>query len=63
LFKQDDKPTMPEGFSQLPKTPQPVVNNAQMAQNVDPITGLTATQDRLLSPSDKAYYRNKNRTA
>ena len=47
----------------LEKTPQPVVNNAQMAQNVDPITGLTATQDRLLSPSDKAYYRNKNRTA
>jgi hypothetical protein len=32
-------------------------------QQKDPITGLTATQDRLLSPSDKAYYRNKNRTA
>ena len=52
--------------SQIPvpkEGPQPVVNTNQMAQNVDPITGLTATQDRLLSPSDKAYYRNKNRTA
>jgi hypothetical protein len=55
-----------KNISQTPplnNTPQPVVNNAQMAQNVDPITGLTATQDRLLSPPDKAYYRNKNRTA
>ena len=53
LFKQDDKPTMPEGFSQLPKTPQPVVNNAQMAQNVDPITNLTQTETALLSPTEK----------
>ena len=53
LFKQDDKPTMPEGFSQLPKTPQPVVNNAQMAQNVDPITNLTQTEIALLSPTEK----------
>ena len=53
LFKQDDKPTMPEGFSQLPKTPQPIVNNAQMAQNVDPITNLTSTETALLSPTEK----------
>ena len=46
----------------LPKTPMPNIQLSQQ-QNVDPITGLTATQDRLLSPSDKAYYRNKNRTA
>ena len=61
LFKQKETKPLPEGFSE--KLPQPVVNTTQMAQNVDPITNLTATQDRLLSPSDKAYYRNKNRTA
>ena len=44
---------MPEGFSQLHKTPQPIVNNAQMAQNVNPITNLTSTQTALLSPMEK----------
>jgi hypothetical protein len=53
LFKQDDKPALPEGYSQLPETPQPVVNNAQMAQNVNPITNLTSTQEALLSPTEK----------
>ena len=53
LFKQDDKPALPEGFSKLPDTPQPVVNNAQMAQNVDPITNLTSTETALLSPTEK----------
>jgi hypothetical protein len=47
----------------LPFTPQPTVKTVNNMQQKDPITGLTATQDRLLSPSDKAYYRNKNRTA
>ncbi len=53
LFKQDDKPALPEGFSKLPDTPQPVVNNAQMTQNVDPITNLTSTETALLSPTEK----------
>jgi len=53
LFKQDDKPALPEGFSKLPDTPQPVVNNAQMTQNVDPITNLTQTEEALLSPTEK----------
>jgi len=53
LFKQDDKPALPEGFSKLPDTPQPVVNNAQMAQNVNPITNLTSTEEALLSPTEK----------
>ena len=51
-FKQDDKPAMPKGFSQLPQTPQPVVNNAQMA-NTNPITNLTSTEEALLSPTEK----------
>ena len=53
LFKQDDKPALPEGFSKLPDTPTPVVNNAQMKQNVDPITNLTSTETALLSPTEK----------
>jgi hypothetical protein len=53
LFKQEDKPALPEGFSKLPDTPQPVVNNAQMTQNVDPITNLTSTETALLSPTEK----------
>jgi hypothetical protein len=53
LGKKEEKFPMPEGFSQLPKTPQPVVNNAQMAQNVDPITNLTQTETALLSPTEK----------
>jgi hypothetical protein len=48
-----DKIVVPEGYSQLPETPQPVVNNAQMAQNVNPITNLTSTQEALLSPTEK----------
>ena len=43
-------------ISQIPipkEGPQPVVNNTQMAQNVDPITNLTATEEALLSPTDK----------
>jgi len=46
---QMDKP-LPEGFSEKP--PQPVVNTTQMA-NKDPITNLTATEEALLSPTDK----------
>ena len=30
---------------------------------IDPTTGLTTTQMALLSPSEQAYYINKNRTA
>jgi hypothetical protein len=52
LFKQDDKPAMPKGFSQLPKTPTPIVNTAQMA-NTNPITNLTSTEEALLSPTEK----------
>ena len=48
-----DKIVVPEGYSHLPETPQPVVNNAQMAQNVNPITNLTSTQEALLSPTEK----------
>ena len=43
-------------ISQIPipkEGPQPVVNNTQMAQNVDPITNLTSTEEALLSPTDK----------
>ena len=46
---QMDKP-LPEGFSE--KLPQPVVNTTQMA-NKNPITNLTATEEALLSPTDK----------
>jgi hypothetical protein len=45
-----------KNISQTPplgETPQPVVNNAQMAQNVNPITNLTSTQEALLSPTEK----------
>mgnify|MGYP003974252319 CR=1 FL=1 len=51
LFKQKEKSSMPEGFSQKP--PQPVVNNNVMAQQKDPITNLTQTQEALLSPTEK----------
>jgi len=37
----------------LGKTPQPVVNNMQMASAKDPITNLTRTEERLLSPTEK----------
>lgn len=37
----------------LGETPQPVVNNAQMAQNVNPITNLTPIEEALLSPTEK----------
>jgi hypothetical protein len=37
----------------LPQTPQPVVNNVQMASAKDPITNLTRTEQALLSPSEK----------
>jgi len=52
MFKGDQKPIMPEGFSNLPKTPDPVVNTNQMA-NINPITNLTPTQEALLSPTEK----------
>jgi len=52
LFNQEEKnKPLPEGFSQ--KLPQPVVNNAAMAQQTNPITNLTRTQEALLSPSEK----------
>ena len=37
----------------LGETPKPVVNNPQMAQNVDPTTNLTQTETALLSPTEK----------
>ena len=37
----------------LGNTPQPVVNNMQMASAKDPITNLTLTEERLLSPTEK----------
>jgi hypothetical protein len=37
----------------LGNTPQPVVNNMQMASAKDPITNLTRTEERLLSPTEK----------
>ena len=37
----------------LPQTPQPVVNNVQMASVKSPITNLTRTEEALLSPSEK----------
>ena len=52
IFTGDQKPAVPEGFSKLPDTPQPVVNTNQMA-NKSPITNLTRTQEALLSPTDK----------
>jgi len=53
LFKQEEKSSMPAGFSQLPETPEPVVESTQMSQNVDPQTNLTATEEALLSPTEK----------
>ena len=48
----------------------PELDNTMMASmstgntsNIDPTTGLTTTQRALLSPSEQAYYMNKNRTA
>jgi hypothetical protein len=37
----------------LGKTPQPVVNNMQMASAKDPITNLTETEEAVLSPTEK----------
>ena len=37
----------------LPKTPMPVVNNAQMAMAKNPQTNLTRTEEALLSPAEK----------
>ncbi len=53
LFKQEEKSSMPAGFSQLPETPEPVVESTQMSQNVDPQTNLTANEEALLSPTEK----------
>ncbi len=45
---QSSLPTPPLG-----KTPQPVVNNMQMASAKDPITNLTGTEEAVLSPMEK----------
>jgi len=37
----------------LGKTPMPVVNNARLTQQKDPITNLTRTEQALLSPAEK----------
>ena len=37
----------------LPQTPQPVMQNQQITQQKDPITGLTRTEEALLSPMEK----------
>ncbi|MDC3295062.1 hypothetical protein OAU79_00090 [bacterium] len=53
LFKQEEKSNIPAGFSQLPEMPEPVVESTQMSQNIDPQTNLTATEEALLSPTEK----------
>ena len=37
----------------LPSTPQPVVNTQTSAQQIDPNTNLTRTQQALLSPTEQ----------
>ncbi len=37
----------------LPSTPQPVVNTQASAQQIDPNTNLTRTQQALLSPEEQ----------
>jgi len=46
--EQTKAPTPPLG-----NTPQPVVNNMQMASAKDPITNLTETEEAVLSPTEK----------
>ena len=41
----------------LPQTPQPVIQNQQITQQKDPITGLTRTEEALLSPMEKVIAR------
>jgi len=63
LFNQEKKQEKPTGTIKweqakietppLPQTPQPVVNNVQMASVKSPITNLTRTEEALLSPSEK----------
>ncbi len=63
LFNQEKKQEKPTGTIKweqakietppLPQTPQPVVNNVQMASAKNPITNLTRTEEALLSPSEK----------
>ena len=68
LLEQEKKKN---NLSQAPASMTlPELDNTMMASmstgntsNIDPTTGLTTTQRALLSPSEQAYYMNKNRTA
>ena len=59
LFPETKGDDLPEGLlpasntPPLQPTPQPVVNNVQMASAKDPQTNLTGTEEALLSPSEK----------
>ena len=60
-----DRPTeWPEGYgptgvAPLPPTPMPDQKLVASAPQINQQTGLTRTEERLLSPSDQAYYREK----
>jgi len=55
--KEDDRPKgllkSASNTPPLPPTPQPVVNNMQMASAKNPQTNLTGTEEALLSPTEK----------
>ena len=59
VFPETKGDDLPEGLLPasntvpLPPTPQPVVNNVQMASAKNPITNLTGTEEALLSPTEK----------
>jgi len=59
LFPETKGDDLPEGLlpasntPPLQPTPQPVVNNVQMASLKNPQTNLTETEERLLSPTEK----------
>ena len=62
---RSDKPMkLPEGFepvgaAPLPPTPMPDQKLVASMPQINQRTGLTRTEERLLSPSDQAYYREK----
>ena len=62
---RSDKPMkLPEGFepvgaAPLPPTPMPDQKLVASMPQINQQTGLTRTEERLLSPSDQAYYREK----
>jgi len=46
----------------LPTTPQPVVNTQTNAQQIDPTTNLTRTEQALLSPEEQIIRERLRRT-